>query len=53
MLIKPGTKVSLKNISTDDTGRFRSAEEAGKTLDAHLQELIKLQIQLPYPLAIG
>jgi PPK2 family polyphosphate:nucleotide phosphotransferase len=43
MLVKPGTKVSLKNLEPDDTGSFGSAEEAEEVLRGHLKELAELQ----------
>src|SRR5262245_1497798 len=47
MLIKPGTKVSLKDYDPDDTGEFKSEEEAEPVLQKDLHELGKLQ-QLLY-----
>jgi PPK2 family polyphosphate:nucleotide phosphotransferase len=46
MLVKPGTKVSLKDYDPDDTGGFRSAEEADKALEKLLDELNKLEYLL-------
>jgi PPK2 family polyphosphate:nucleotide phosphotransferase len=43
MLVKPGTTVSLKDYDPDDTGPYRSAEEASAVLQKHLNELNKLQ----------
>src|SRR5437879_6293224 len=43
MLIKPGTKVSLKKYDPDDTGPYHSYEEAQKEMQDHLDELIRLQ----------
>jgi PPK2 family polyphosphate:nucleotide phosphotransferase len=43
MLIKPGTKVNLKDYDPADTGDFRSEEEAEGTLQKYLAELDKLQ----------
>jgi len=43
MLIKPGTKVSLKKIDPDDTGPYTSPEKAEKPLRKHIDELIGLQ----------
>jgi PPK2 family polyphosphate:nucleotide phosphotransferase len=43
MLIKPGSKVALKKIDPDDTGRYKSAEDAVGVLQKHLGELSKLQ----------
>jgi PPK2 family polyphosphate:nucleotide phosphotransferase len=43
MLIKPGTKVNLKDYDPDDTGDFRSEEEAEGPLRDYLAELDKLQ----------
>jgi PPK2 family polyphosphate:nucleotide phosphotransferase len=42
MLVKPGTKVSLKDHDPDDTGEFRSHDEAEETLKTHIDELVKL-----------
>lgn len=41
--VKPGTKVSLRDHDPDDTGDYQSADEAEEPLQAHCQELIKLQ----------
>src|SRR5260221_9185610 len=43
MLVKPGTKVSLMDYDTDDTGPYRDAEDAGTDLQRQLKELIQLQ----------
>jgi PPK2 family polyphosphate:nucleotide phosphotransferase len=43
MLIKPGTKVNLKDYDPDDTGEFRSEEEAEGPLQDYLDELDRLQ----------
>jgi PPK2 family polyphosphate:nucleotide phosphotransferase len=43
MLIKPGTKVLLKELDPDDTGPYASAEEAEEPLRKQIDELIKLQ----------
>jgi PPK2 family polyphosphate:nucleotide phosphotransferase len=43
MLIKPGTKVKLKDYDPDDTGDFRSEEEVEGPLHDYLAELDKLQ----------
>jgi len=43
MLVKPGTKVSLKKYDPGDTGQYASSEEAGGKLQKQLDELIKLQ----------
>src|SRR5690348_10544838 len=43
MLIKPGTKVSLKDYDPADTGDFKSAEEADEVLQKYLTELEHLQ----------
>jgi PPK2 family polyphosphate:nucleotide phosphotransferase len=42
MLVKPGTKVSLKDYDPDDSGPYCSEEEADKALHEHLEELSKL-----------
>ncbi len=47
MLIKPGTKVSLKDHDPDDSGDFKSEEEADQALQKYLHQLDKLQ-QLLY-----
>jgi PPK2 family polyphosphate:nucleotide phosphotransferase len=43
MLVKPGTKVSLKDYDPDDTGPYQSSEEAEEELRKHLAEMGKLQ----------
>ena len=43
MLVKPGSKVALKKIDPDDTGRYKSPEDAASVLQKHLDELSKLQ----------
>jgi PPK2 family polyphosphate:nucleotide phosphotransferase len=43
MLIKPGTKVSLKDYDPNDTGRYHSAQEAEQHLQKQLDELARLQ----------
>jgi PPK2 family polyphosphate:nucleotide phosphotransferase len=43
MLVKPGTKVSLKDYDPDDTGRYRSADDAKDVLEKTLKELDRLQ----------
>jgi PPK2 family polyphosphate:nucleotide phosphotransferase len=43
MLVKPGTKVSLKDHDPDDTGHYRNNDEAGKDLHEYVGELSKLQ----------
>jgi PPK2 family polyphosphate:nucleotide phosphotransferase len=43
MLVKPGTKVSLKDFDPSDTGGFGSPEEAEQPLRKQLDELVKLQ----------
>jgi PPK2 family polyphosphate:nucleotide phosphotransferase len=43
MLVKPGSKVSLKDIDPDDTGPYRTAEDAAGVLQKHLSELSKQQ----------
>jgi PPK2 family polyphosphate:nucleotide phosphotransferase len=43
MLIKPGSKVNLKDCDPDDTGEFRSEEEAEQALQNYLDELDSLQ----------
>ncbi len=43
MLIKPGTKVKLKDHDPDHTGHFRSEEEAEPELQKYLEELDSLQ----------
>jgi PPK2 family polyphosphate:nucleotide phosphotransferase len=42
-IVKPGAKVSLGDYDPSDTGSYRSAEDASEALQAHLDELIKLQ----------
>lgn len=46
MLVKPGTKVKLKDHDPDDTGAYRSEEEAEPKLQAYLAEMAKLQYLL-------
>jgi PPK2 family polyphosphate:nucleotide phosphotransferase len=43
MLVKPGTKVSLKDYDPDDTGGYSSAAKAEQPLQENLEELYKLQ----------
>jgi PPK2 family polyphosphate:nucleotide phosphotransferase len=43
MRVKPGSKISLKEIDPDDTGRYKSQEDAKETLQKHIDELVKLQ----------
>jgi PPK2 family polyphosphate:nucleotide phosphotransferase len=43
MLVKPGSKVSLKHCDADDTGPYRSEEEVQERLQELRQELAKLQ----------
>jgi PPK2 family polyphosphate:nucleotide phosphotransferase len=43
MLVKPGTKVALKDYDPDDTGPYRSAEEAQEPLREQVKELTRLQ----------
>lgn len=47
MLIKPGTKVSLKKLDPADTGSYKDASEVEGLLKKQLDELIELQ-QLLY-----
>jgi PPK2 family polyphosphate:nucleotide phosphotransferase len=47
MLVKPGSKVSLKDHDPGDTGEFKSAEDAEGPLQKYLEELSALQ-QLLY-----
>jgi PPK2 family polyphosphate:nucleotide phosphotransferase len=46
MLVKPGTKVRLKEIDPNDTGSYASEEEADAALKPLLDELGKLQYLL-------
>ncbi len=46
MLVKPGTKVSLKKYDPDDKGRFRHHDQAEDHLREQLEELNKLQYLL-------
>jgi PPK2 family polyphosphate:nucleotide phosphotransferase len=41
--VKPDTQVCLDDYDPSDTGPYSSAEEAGPTLKAHVEELTKLQ----------
>jgi PPK2 family polyphosphate:nucleotide phosphotransferase len=43
MLVKPGTKVALKDYDPDDTGSYRSEEEAQGRQDELRHQLTKLQ----------
>jgi polyphosphate kinase 2 (PPK2 family) len=43
MLVKPGSKVLLKDYDPDDTGPYGSAEDAREVLQKHLDQLSKLQ----------
>ncbi len=43
MLVKPGSKVSLKDHDPGDTGDFKSAEDAEGPLQKYLEELSTLQ----------
>src|SRR5262245_31066804 len=43
MLLKPGTKISLKDCDPDDTGPYASPEEAEADLQKQLDALVKLQ----------
>jgi PPK2 family polyphosphate:nucleotide phosphotransferase len=43
MVVKPGTKVSLKDYDPEDTGRFHSADEIDALLKDQLDELVRLQ----------
>src|SRR6266851_5531370 len=42
-VVKPGAKISLKDYDPADTGSYKSHEDAAEPLQAHLNELIKLQ----------
>src|SRR5262249_53638599 len=46
MLVKPGTKVALKDYDPDDTGPFPSAEQAQEPLRDPVKELTRLQTLL-------
>src|SRR5262245_6942656 len=46
MLIKPGTQVRLKDYDADDTGPYKSADEAAKVLQDLKADLDKLQYKL-------
>jgi len=46
MLVKPGTKVNLKHFDPDDTGSFKSSNDADDELKSLLEELNKLQYLL-------
>jgi PPK2 family polyphosphate:nucleotide phosphotransferase len=43
MLVKPGTKVSLKDYDPNDTGSYSSPEEVQEPMRKQLDELTKLQ----------
>jgi PPK2 family polyphosphate:nucleotide phosphotransferase len=42
-LVKPGSRVNLKDFDPDNTGDFRDAESAGQELKDRVEELGKLQ----------
>jgi PPK2 family polyphosphate:nucleotide phosphotransferase len=46
MLVKPGTKVSLKDYDPDDTGGYKSAEDVDDEIKSLLEELNTLQYLL-------
>lgn len=46
MIVKSGTKVSLKQVDPGDTGPYRSQEEAEAVLQEYLKELLRLQYLL-------
>ena len=46
MLLKPGTKVNLKHYAPDDTGHYKSADDADDEIKSLLEELNKLQYLL-------
>src|SRR2546423_413670 len=46
MLIKPGTKVNLKHYEPDDTGHYKSSDDADDEIKSLLEELNKLQYLL-------
>jgi PPK2 family polyphosphate:nucleotide phosphotransferase len=46
MLIKPGTRVSLKEYDPADTGGYRSAEDVESLLSKYKEELARLQYLL-------
>jgi PPK2 family polyphosphate:nucleotide phosphotransferase len=43
MLVKPGTKVRLRDYNPDDTGPYRSADEVEDKLAALLKDMARLQ----------
>src|SRR5262249_29222023 len=42
-VVKPDTKVSLRDFDPNDTGTYQSADAAAQPLREHIDELIKLQ----------
>jgi PPK2 family polyphosphate:nucleotide phosphotransferase len=46
MLLKPGTKVDLKHYDPDDTGHYKSSNDADDEIKSVLDELNKLQYLL-------
>src|SRR5436305_174213 len=46
MIVKPGTRIALKEIDPDDTASFKSSDDATETLKKHLEELERLQYLL-------
>ncbi len=45
-IVKPGTKLNLAALKTDDTGSFTSKKEAEKDLKKNIKEMIELQSKL-------
>src|SRR5437879_4212925 len=43
MLVKPGTKVSLKEHDPGDTGPYRQEQDAEQPLKKQIDELVRLQ----------
>lgn len=44
--VKPGSKVGLKDVKTDDTGPFKSADEVKAGIEERLARIAKLQERL-------
>jgi len=42
-IVKPGKKIKLAKIPTDDTGPFKDKEDAAEVTDKNIKKLVKLQ----------
>jgi PPK2 family polyphosphate:nucleotide phosphotransferase len=45
-IVKPGKKIRLSKIATDDTGPFKDKEDAAKSTEKNLKKLVDLQALL-------